>query len=246
MKLGFALASCVVACSSSAKAPATPTHGSAETPAHKGHDGHPGHHGHHGDGHGGMMHSFKGADEWAKVFDDPARDEWQKPDEVVAAMAIAPGMTVADLGAGTGYFVSRLSKAAGATGAVLALDVETDMVEYMKQRAAREGWQHVTPQLTASDAPTLVANSVDRILIVDVWHHLENRTAYAAKLAAALKPGGAVIVVDFEMDSPMGPGKAMRILPAALAAELQTAGLKTELPTESLPYQYIVVARKPA
>lgn len=201
-------------------------------------------HGHHGDGHGGMQHSFAGPEQWAKVFDDPARDAWQKPDEVVALMGITSAMTVADLGAGTGYFIGRLAQAA-ATGRVLAVDVEPSMVDYLKGRGQRDGWRNVTAQLATANDPTLPAASLDRILIVDVWHHLSDRPAYAAKLALALKPGGAVFVVDFEMDSPMGPGKAHRLLPTALAAELQTAGLVTSMATESLPHQYIVVGRKP-
>lgn len=206
--------------------------------------GHHADHGHHGAGHGGMQHSFTGAEQWAKVFDDPARDAWQKPDDVVALMGITSAMTVADLGAGTGYFTGRLAHAA-ATGRVLAVDVEPSMVEYLKARALRDGWRNVTAQLASANDPTLLAASVDRVLIVDVWHHLSDRPAYAAKLAQALKPGGAVFVVDFEMDSPMGPGKAHRLLPAALAAELQTAGLTTSIATESLPHQYVVVGRKP-
>ncbi|MBP9084842.1 MAG: class I SAM-dependent methyltransferase [Kofleriaceae bacterium] len=216
------------------------------TDAHTGHathgDGHS--HGHHGDGHGGMQHSFAGPEQWTKVFDDPARDAWQKPDEVVALMGITSAMTVADLGAGTGYFAGRLARAA-ATGHVLAVDVEPSMVEYLKARGQRDGWRNVTAQLATATDPTLPAASVDRILIVDVWHHLNDRPAYAAKIAQALKPGGAVFVVDFEMDSPIGPGKAHRLLASALAVELQTAGLTTSLATESLPHQYIVIGRKP-
>ncbi len=201
-------------------------------------------HGHHGDGHGGMAHSFEGPEQWAKVFDDPERDAWQKPDEVVALMGITATMTVADLGAGTGYFTGRLARAASA-GHVLAVDVEPSMVEYLKARGQRDGWRNVTAQIATANDPTLPAARVDRILIVDVWHHLNDRPAYAAKIAQALKPGGAVFVVDFEMDATMGPGKAHRILPTALAAELQSAGLATSIAAESLPQQYIVVGRKP-
>lgn len=227
--------------------PAAPTnHGEHGHPGHAEHSAHAEHatHGHQGDGHGGMTHSFTGPEQWAKVFDDPARDAWQKPDEVVTLMGITSAMTVADLGAGTGYFIGRLARAA-ATGRVLAVDVEPSMVEYLKARGQRDGWRNVTAHTAAATDPTLPAAGVDRILIVDVWHHLSDRTAYAAKIAQALKPGGAVFVVDFEMDSPMGPGKAHRIIPSALAAELQTAGLVTSMAVESLPNQYIVVGRKP-
>src|ERR1041385_3240740 len=77
-----------------------------------------------------MVHRFEHADQWAPVFDDPKRDAWQMPDRVVASLELAPGMTVADIGAGTGYFEARLAKAVGADGHVLALDIETDMIRY--------------------------------------------------------------------------------------------------------------------
>ena len=200
-------------------------------------------HGHQGDSHGGMTHRFTSPVQWANVFDDPARDAWQKPDEVVALMGITSTMTVADLGAGTGYFIGRLDRAA-ATGRVLAVDVEPSMVEYLEARGQRDGWRNVAAHIATATDPTLPAAGVDRILIVDVWHHLSDRAAYAAKIAQALKPGGAVFVVDFEMDSPMGPGKNHRILPRRLAADLQSAGLVTSMAIESLPNQYIIVGRK--
>ena len=234
------LSACAIASAPQKISNAPTTTKTTSADEHREHD----HQGHHGDGKGGMQHSFTGPEQWAKVFDDPARDVWQKPDDVVALMGITSAMTVADLGAGTGYFTGRLAHAA-ATGRVLAVDVEPSMVEYLNARALRDGWRNVTAQLASANDPTLPAAHVDRILIVDVWHHLSERRAYAAKLAQALKPGGAVFVVDFEMDSPMGPGKAHRILPAALAAELQTAGLTTSIATETLPHHYIVVGRKP-
>src|ERR1043165_3795293 len=87
------------------------------------------------DHHAPLVHRFEHADEWAPKFDDPKRDEWQKPDEVVAALALTPGMTVADIGAGTGYFEARLSRAVGDAGKVFAIDVEADMVRYLRDRA---------------------------------------------------------------------------------------------------------------
>src|SRR5512143_3695049 len=89
------------------------------------------------DRHGGMPHRFEHADEWAKQFDDPSRDAWQQPDRVIAALALTPAMTVADVGAGTGYFSVRLARAVP-QGEVLATDIEPDMVRYLGERATRE------------------------------------------------------------------------------------------------------------
>ncbi len=198
---------------------------------------------HHGAGHHGMHTEFKNAEEWAKTFDDPKRDEWQRPDEVVALLEIKPNMTVADVGAGTGYFVGRLSKAVGPAGFVIATDVEEDMIRYLDQRAAKDGWPNVRATQVAFDDPGLPAGSVDRILVVDVWHHLSDRLAYAKKLAAALRPGGLIAIVDFEKAAKQGPPPEHRLEPKTISDELAAAGLTTSLATEQLPDQYVVIAR---
>lgn len=196
-------------------------------------------HGHHHPG-GGFHHDFKDAEQWAKVFDAPDRDAWQHPDEVVALLAIEPKMTVADLGAGTGYFLPRLSRATGPEGRVLGLDIEPDMVAYMKSRAEKEALTNVEARVVEAADPKLEKASVDRILIVDTWHHIDDRSNYAAKLAEALKPGGAVYIVDFTLESSHGPPKEHRLPPEAVIAELEKGGLRAEVVTETLPDQYVV------
>lgn len=218
---------CLVACSHPAPAP-QPT----AMPAHD--------HEHHDHASHSMHHRFEHADEWAKQFDDPARDAWQQPDKVVAAMSITPGMTVADVGAGTGYFESRLSAAVGPNGKVVAVDIEPDMVRYMNERRVREKTFNVEVRLGSADDPKL--DAADRILIVDTWHHIDNREAYAKKLAAALKPGGMVFVVDFKLESEKGPPKHMRLAPAQVIAELSAAGLQARVVEVGLPDQYVVSA----
>lgn len=202
-------------------------------------------HHHHDHDHGGMPHRFEKAEEWAKQFDDPSRDAWQKPDEVVAVLRLQPGMVVADLGAGTGYFEGRLAAGVGAGGRVWALDVEADMVRYLGERATKEGWTNVEAKVVAPDDPGLAPGSVDRVLIVDTWHHLGDRAAYAQKLAAALRPGGEVHVVDFNVDSPRGPPEKHKLPPEEVQDTLQKAGLHAEAVAETLPDQYIVVGKKP-
>jgi predicted methyltransferase len=197
------------------------------------------------DHHHGMVHDFHDAEHWAQVFDDPARDAWQRPAEVVAALGLAPGMTVADLGAGTGYFEPHLARAVGPGGHVVALDSEAGMVDHLRARATREGLANVEAQKVAADDPGLPAGAVDRVLIVDTWHHLPDRPAYARKLAAALKPGGSVMVVDFTRESAMGPPVAARVPPDEVVAELKAGGLDARVVDEALPEQYIVVGVRP-
>jgi SAM-dependent methyltransferase len=196
------------------------------------------------DDRGPLVHRFERADDWVQIFDDPKRDAWQQPDRVVAALAIAPGMTVADVGAGTGYFEPRLSAAVGAQGKVLAADVEPDMVRYLTERAARDKTPNVTAVLSTPDDPKLPAASVDRILIVDTWHHIPDRVAYTRKLAAALRPGGSVLVVDFTQETPRGPPKHHRIPPAQVASELEQGGLSATTVDAGLSDQFVVKGAK--
>ncbi len=200
---------------------------------------HPGAHGGHGAGH---HHDFADVERFAAIFDDPARDEWQRPDEVVALLALSPGMVVADLGAGTGYFAPHLSRAVGPSGRVLALDVEPAMVEHMRGRFAEAGLANAEARSVAPDDPGFAPASVDRVLVVDTWHHIEARERYAERLRAALRPGGFVLVVDFTRESPHGPPPELRLSAAQVVSELERGGLRARVLEESLPYQYAVRA----
>jgi predicted methyltransferase len=196
-------------------------------------------------GHGGHIHRFERAEDWARLFDDPSRAAWQKPDEVVSLLALRPGMSVVDLGAGTGYFLSRLSSAVGPSGSVVATDIEPDMVRYMNERAAREGMANVRAVAAPPDDVGVPPGSVDRILIVDVWHHVGDREKYAARMARTLRPGGMVAIVDFTLDARRGPPARHRLAPEKVMAELRAGGLTAELASESLPDQYVVLGRLP-
>jgi ubiquinone/menaquinone biosynthesis C-methylase UbiE len=202
------------------------------------HGGDHGHHGHH--------HRFDDAASWSKVFDDPARDEWQKPAAVIASMRLAPDMRVADVGAGTGYFEPHLSKAVGPNGKVLAIDIEADMVRWTNERAKREGLANVEARLGAADDPKLEPASLDRVLVVDTWHHVEDRAAYAKKLAAALRPGGIVFIVDFTKESPHGPPPHARLTPDEVSADLRGAGLEPKQVEAGLPHQWMIGASRPS
>jgi cyclopropane fatty-acyl-phospholipid synthase-like methyltransferase len=190
-----------------------------------------------------MVHRFTDAEAWAKVFDDPARDAWQHPDDVMAALALSPNMTVADIGAGTGYFTVRLARAVPG-GQVIATDIEPDMVRYLIDRAHREQLANVRAVQATGDDPKLEPGSVDRILVVDVWHHVADRGRYAKGLASALRPGGQIAIVDFTHEATHGPPPAHRLPPAAIIADLQGAGLDATLSATKLPEQFIVVGTR--
>jgi cyclopropane fatty-acyl-phospholipid synthase-like methyltransferase len=190
-------------------------------------------------------HGSEGSVEhWQPRLEGEGRDSWQKPDELVGLLEISPGMVVADLGAGTGYFLSPLAAAVGPEGQVLALDVDQELVEHMAQRCSDNGLTNVSARVVAFDDPGLDSDSVDRVLIVNTWHHIGGREAYARKLAAALTTNGRVYVVDFTDESPHGPPRDHRLSAAEVRAELEAGGLATEVIDEDLPYQYVVVGRR--
>ena len=184
-------------------------------------------------------HSFGDAEKWAKVFDDPKRDAWQKPHEVIQALALKPDAVIADIGSGTGYFSMRFAHMVP-KGRVYGVDTEPDMVKYLAERAKREGLGNLTALRAAPGDPRL-PEKADLVILVDVFHHIEDRERYFGKLRASLKPGGRLAIIDFRMDSPEGPPKSARIAPGRVKAELKKAGYALDREHAFLPNQYFLV-----
>jgi len=191
----------------------------------------------------GHHHTFSEADKWAHVFDEPDRDEWQKPQEIFQELDLKPDARVADLGAGTGYFTVRLARVLP-KGKVYAVDVEPAMVDYVKARAKREGLDNVVGVVAAPDDPRL-PEKVDLILLVDVYHHLDDRVRYFRALRDSLRPGGRIAVIDFRLDAPYGPPREARVGPEATVAEMSAAGYVVAAEHAFLPRQYFQIF-KPA
>lgn len=186
-------------------------------------------------------HSFGGAEHWARVFDDPARDEWQKPHEVIQALNLAPSSVVADIGSGTGYFSIRLAHFVP-KGRVFGVDIEPDMVKYLADRAKRDGMANITA-VTGKPDNARLPEKVDLVLMVDVFHHIADRGPYFRKLRASLKPDGRVAIIDYKKDSPMGPPADERIAPDEVKAELRAAGYALAKEYDFLPNQYFLIFR---
>src|SRR5215831_21159290 len=184
-------------------------------------------------------HSFSGAEHWSKVFDDPARDEWQKPHEVITALSPAPDWAVADIGSGTGYFAVRLAHFVP-KGRMYGVDTEPEMVKYLAERAKREGLPNLVSIAGGYDDARLPA-PVDLALMVDVYHHISQREAYFSKLRGSLKRGARLAVIDFRLDAPSGPPRSERIPPAQIKAELQRAGYMLAKEHDFLPNQFFMV-----
>lgn len=191
--------------------------------------------------HADHQHSFGDAHNWAKVFDDPARDAWQKPHEVISALKLAPDATVADIGAGTGYFAMRFAHML-AKGRVYGVDIEPDMVKYLGERAKKDGLANLTAVQGAPRDSRLPAK-VDLVFLVDVYHHIDKREAYFRKLADSLKPGGRVAIIDFRIESPTGPPKSARIAPDTVKIEMRKAGYTLVEGPGFLPNQYFLIFR---
>ena len=196
---------------------------------------------------GPIQHSFADAEAWAKAFESAERDEWQRPDEVVAALGLRPGMTVADVGSGTGYFARRFATAVGPAGAVYATDVEPGMAVYVRRRADEDGQANLIPVLASFDDPRLPDGTVDLIFICNTWHHIGDRVEYARGLAADLASGGRVAIVDFlPGDLPVGPGPDHKLSAAEVEAELTAAGFRLAAAPDLLPYQYVLIFERAA
>jgi len=184
-------------------------------------------------------HSFGDAQKWSQVFDDPKRDAWQKPHEVIQALALKPDAVIADIGSGTGYFSMRFAHMVP-KGRVYGVDTEPDMVKHLAERAKREGLANVTAVAGAPDTPRL-PEKADVIVLVDVYHHVGDRERYFRKLQDSLKVGGRVAIIDFRRDSPVGPPKSARMLPEQVITEMKRAGYALAKEHTFLPNQYFLV-----
>jgi ubiquinone/menaquinone biosynthesis C-methylase UbiE len=175
-------------------------------------------------------------------LEDPMRDAYQKPAEVVKALKIKEGEVIADIGSGSGYFTLPLARAAGRTGRVYAVDTNPDMIRHLNRRIRDLSVTNVVTVLCAPDDPLLEDGSVDRFFICDTWHHIGGHAKYLALLKKMLKPGGQVILVDFKKaKTPVGPPMEMRIARDDLVQEMDTNGFRLAEEHTFLQYQYFLI-----
>ncbi len=164
-------------------------------------------HGHEQGGQQHQAHHRRPADvqEYLAHLDRPERDEYQKPSQVIDALTLPPGLAIADLGAGSGYFTRRFVEALHNTGTVYAVDVEQEMLDYVKRSLeGMDGASTVRYILAERDSPGMPPNSVDLVFVCNVYHHLDDRPAYFQRVKPMLKPGGRIAIVDFYHDHRSG------------------------------------------
>jgi arsenite methyltransferase len=176
------------------------------------------------------------------MLEGPARDAYQKPEEVIRALELKPGETIADIGSGSGYFTLRLAKALGDAGQVYAVDIDPDLIRHLNRRVRDAGLRNVHTVLAEPDDPLLPDRSIDRFVIVDTWHHIDNQERYLALLKKLLKPGGQIVMIDYQKrDLPVGPPVAMKIARVDLVRQMVENGFRLVKEHTFLPYQYFLV-----
>jgi arsenite methyltransferase len=175
-------------------------------------------------------------------LEDPMRDAYQKPQEVIKALNIKEGEVIADIGAGSGYFTVCLARPVGEKGRIYAVDVSPDMIVHLNRRVRDLKLRNVVTILCAPDDPLLADASVDRFFVCDTWHHINGHPKYLGLMKRMLKPGGQVIMVDFKKaKTPVGPPMEMRIDRDDLVREMETNGFELAAEHTFLEYQYFLV-----
>lgn len=198
----------------------------------------------HGQGHDANAHMNRHAfDDLVKAFEDEDRAAWQKPAEVLELLGDLDGKTVMDIGSGTGYFSFRLAEA-GAK--VICADVDQRFLDFIAERMEQEGVSPDRMELrkVPYDSSRLRPDEADFVLIVNTYHHIQDREAYFAEVREGLKPDGKLVVIDFfKRETPHGPPVAMKLAEDQVVAELVRAGFSGfRINRELLPYQYIIEA----
>jgi ubiquinone/menaquinone biosynthesis C-methylase UbiE len=188
-----------------------------------------------------LQHRFDDAERFSRSFDDPERDAWQMPSRVIDALGLKPDATVADLGAGTGYFSVRLAKVVP-QGTVYAVDIEPAMLDFLRKRVAAENATNVSPVQAEASDPRL-PRPVDAVLIVNTYHHLPNRVSYFTTLRRSLTSSGLVAIVDYHKNSPSGPPVEFRFEATQIIDEMRAAGYRLEAQHDFLPRQHFLVFR---
>jgi len=185
-------------------------------------------------------HRFDDAERWAKIFENPDRDVWQKPGIVIQIMDIRPSDVIVDIGSATGYFPVLFAKAVP-DGKVIGVDVEQDMVKYLNQRAEKENLHNLVSILGEFHDPK-IPEPADIVFICNTYHHIYNRVDYFKNIKSKLKKSGKLIIVDFRKgDLPVGPPDKQKLSSENVVKELEKAGYVLTNHQKDLPYQYMLI-----
>lgn len=175
-------------------------------------------------------------------LEDPERRNWLPPDEVLVQLDLRPGWTVADIGAGTGYFTLPMASAVGSAGRIFAVDVSPEMLERLRVRLAEAMLTNVECVEAEASATRLPSASCDLVLLANVWHEFDDRGAVLAEARRVLKPAGRVALLDWrpDVEREHGPPLEHRIAPEAARQSLANAGFSATLPSYLLPFSWLL------
>jgi precorrin-6B methylase 2 len=175
-----------------------------------------------------------------------SREREERPDLLLAALALTPGMAVADVGAGTGYYSWQIAARIGQEGRVYAVDVQPQMIDLLKENMRRRGVRTVQPVLGTATDTGLAPGSIDLALMVDVYHELEHPREVLDSILRALRPGGRLALVEYRAEDDSVPIKRLHKMSVAqIRREVGAQGLLWQQTVETLPWQHIVIFRKP-
>lgn len=187
---------------------------------------------------GHVHHGFDDPSMFAERLDAPERDAWQKPEAVIASFQLSHDATVAEIGAGTGYFVIRLARHLS-NGTVIGLDAEPKMVAYLRQRAAELGLANVDARLVQQEEALPLKEQVDLLLCVDTYHHISDRVASFSTYLKHLNPGGKLVIIDRVHSAPEGPPAHLHLETGTVKAELAESGFRLIAEMDFLqPHQF--------
>lgn len=173
------------------------------------------------------------------------REKEENTSLLLKNLAVQPGNVIADIGAGSGYHSTLLSKMVG-NGKVYAVDVEPEMISFLNERIKREGKKNIIPVLGTEKKVSLPANSIDMMLLVDVYHEFSYPFEMARSMLDALKPGGKLVLVEFRAEDSNVPIKAIHKMTEQQAVkEFKAAGFLVEKNISNLPWQHCLIFRKP-
>ena len=176
------------------------------------------------------------------ALEDPQRDAYQKPHEVLTALGLKPGEVVADIGAGSGYFTFRLAHHVADKGKIYAVDVSPDMILHINRRIRELKATNVVSILADPDDPLLPDGSVNRFFFSNSWHHIDNQTKYLALMKKMLKAGGEIVMIDFhKKELPVGPPMQIKVAREDLIKQMESNGFRTVKEYTFLPYQYFLI-----
>ena len=173
------------------------------------------------------------------------REMEENTSQLLKNLVVQPGTAIADIGAGSGYHSTLLSKMVG-TGKVYAVDVEPEMIAYLKARIKLEGHKNIIPVLSTEQKVSLPANSIDIMLLVDVYHEFSFPYEMTLSMLEALKPGGKLVLVEFRAEDPNVPIKTIHKMGEQQAVkEFKASGFLFEKNIGNLPWQHCLIFRKP-